>query len=471
MAISLVGTATNTGLDGSNVSLTLPVGTTTGDVVYVAYTTAATSDQNLSMVTSGYTELADLYSNDTEDTNLGAYRKVQGGSPDSTAQVTGGGGLNDGVAALCYVLRGVDTTTPEDATTTTATGTDSGRPDGASITTVTNGAWVLVLGGSSDDANTAIAPSGYTNLVAAPNGSDTNDTHVVGATKEVVTAGAENPAVFTGLASFNTSYSWAAATVAVRPGPTTISGTASITEAADTVSGTSTVALKGTASITEAADALSSAATILIKGAASPTEAGDTLSSTATLLIKGTLSATEAGDALTATGVLPIAGTLSVTEADDTLSADGVGQPITTGTLNLTEADDRLTATAALAIVGTVTITEAADTLTAAATIADAPPAGVFIRHGGIDERPELWRQERERKDDLRRIIDQAFAIANGEIDPVTLEPIPLPDFEGLALALRGAQEARDQADMETLLAAEVRRQEEEAIAVLLLAA
>lgn len=250
-----------------------------------------------------------------------------------------------------------------------------------------------------------------------------------------------------------------------------INGTLSVTEANDALSAIGAVALKATASITEATDTLSSAATLLVKGTGSVSEAGDTLSSAAALLIKGVLSATEAWDTLSAASILPITGTLSAAEADDTLSAQGAGQPVTTGSLDVTEADDSLSAAAALAVTGTVSVVEAADTLAATATIADAPPAPVFVHVGGDDPRLIYERKQREWQESLRRIIDQAWRIANGEIDPVTLQPIPPPDLESLATALELIQQARDQAALDAFVAEEASRQEEEAIAVLLLAA
>lgn len=166
-------------------------------------------------------------------------------------------------------------------------------------------------------------------------------------------------------------------------------GTASITEADDTVASAATLALKGTASITEAADTLVATATLALKGTASIAEAGDTLAATGTLALKGTASIAEADDTILATGALLIKGTLSVTEADDTLVAAGVGghfalvditeaddTVMATGTIaikgvvNITEANDSTSSAAAIAIIGTLSVTEASDTLFATGTLA-----------------------------------------------------------------------------------------------------
>lgn len=149
-----------------------------------------------------------------------------------------------------------------------------------------------------------------------------------------------------------------------------IAGTASITEAADTVTSSAKLAIKATASVTEAADTSTATGKLAIKATASITEGPDTVSSNGALDIKGTASVTEAADTLTATGVgtpAPIVGTANITEDADTVSASGV-LPIY-GVASVTEDDDTLASTgtvsAAPAITGTASITEAPDTVTA----------------------------------------------------------------------------------------------------------
>lgn len=170
-----------------------------------------------------------------------------------------------------------------------------------------------------------------------------------------------------------------------------ITGTASITEAGDTVSSTSTLAIAATLASSEAGDTVSSAATLALAASASITEAGDTVASTATLALAATaaiteagdslsstaaasiaavLAATEAGDASSATAALAIVANASITEAGDMLSATGVGVVTSTGTAAITEADDTAASVATLKIAGAAAITEAGDTTAAIATLA-----------------------------------------------------------------------------------------------------
>jgi hypothetical protein len=216
MAITLRGTAADSVINGANATVNLPAGTAQNDVVYAAFieSTAATN-LNLVMATAGYTELADLYADDVIDANLGVFRKRQGATPDSTAVADGSGVGADGVSLAVVVLIGVDTTTSEDATTTTATGISSPTPDPPSITTVTNNAWVIAIGGSTEP-DIPTAPTNYTNLIESNEPSEANPSNIMMATREIVSFGAENPGTFGGIVG-DMDDSWCAATVAVRP--------------------------------------------------------------------------------------------------------------------------------------------------------------------------------------------------------------------------------------------------------------
>ena len=217
MPISLRGTASNNASAGADVTVTLPGGIAKGDVVFAAYCEGGVlrPNQDMDMVTAGYTELADLFADDTLEANLGVFRKVQGVTPDTTAVFDGHGGSADGVAAAVVVLSDVDTVTPEDTATTTATGINDGTPDPPSITTVTAGAWVIAIGGSSAE-DVPTAPANYENLVTDLNAADAGKSSVMMATRLIASPTSENPGVF-GNIVVDITDAWAAATIAVRP--------------------------------------------------------------------------------------------------------------------------------------------------------------------------------------------------------------------------------------------------------------
>lgn len=206
MAITLVGTAEGQATNGAAISLTLPGGIAQNDlvVVYESHDGAALSG----MSTAGYTtNLTDT----AGSINQAVYWKFMGASPDATAALNTGTNSR-GHGAIAFVLRGVDTSTPIDATTTTASATST-NPDPASITTVTNGAWVLACAASLVADTSVTAPSGYSNQTDIDSNALTADVTIGVASKEITTAGAENPASWTTWSSA----AWKTATVALRP--------------------------------------------------------------------------------------------------------------------------------------------------------------------------------------------------------------------------------------------------------------
>lgn len=178
------------------------------DLVVVALFSSNTSDVDLSL--PGYAEVTDLYVNGTNDTNLGVFIKKMGSTPDTSVTLPN----LPGVIAAIYVLRGVDGTTPQDVTATTATKTNSGIPDPAAITTATDGAMILILCATRGSAGSFSPPSGYTNAIVKTNGSQT----VMIASKILTPAGTDNPGTWSGILFDQTSYTCASVTMALRPG-------------------------------------------------------------------------------------------------------------------------------------------------------------------------------------------------------------------------------------------------------------
>jgi hypothetical protein len=140
-----------------------------------------------------------------------------------------------------------------------------------------------------------------------------------------------------------------------------ITGTASITEGADTLVAAGAVAIAGTAAITEGPDTLSASGTVSITGTASITEAPDTLNASGAVAIAGTSGSTENPDTVSCGGAVAIGCAGAITEDPDTLNASGT-VPIT-GTASITEGADTLNGAGAVAIIGNASITENADTL------------------------------------------------------------------------------------------------------------
>jgi hypothetical protein len=162
---------------------------------------------------TGYTQLVGL-GDDFSSTSFYAYRKVLSAADSS---VVFAAGLNEfGNACTVVVLRGVNNTTPEDATTTTDTGTTSAI-ESPSITTATASAWVFTAYGSAISSPGNLAPSGYSDQIVITSHNDEVGCGV--ARKEIASPGVETPGQWD-----TNPVLWVAASIAVRPAAAGLSG-------------------------------------------------------------------------------------------------------------------------------------------------------------------------------------------------------------------------------------------------------
>ena len=208
MAITFVNSSIANAAGGAALSIAAPASILQDDVLYAFVTKQATGAWTIT--SSGWTQLVDQDSTGGGfSVNHEVWRKVMGASPDTSIDFSNTAAAKSG---LLIALRGVDTTTPEDATSTIAFSFSS-NPDSPSITTVTNGAWVLSGAGNGQNDASITSPTGYSNQVASPR----NNSTTVVATKEVTTAGAEDPSAWT---TWTNTGAWVAVSIAVRPAGT-----------------------------------------------------------------------------------------------------------------------------------------------------------------------------------------------------------------------------------------------------------
>jgi hypothetical protein len=224
MALEYVGGVSGSGgssdynIDLTSLSGGIDSSVQEGDLVIVAVGIARLGTANPGVVTSGYTEVANLFANDSRDTSFSVNWKVMGATPDTSVTVTGSGSISYPSVAVVHVWRGVDTTTPMDVTPTTATGTNSAIPDAPAITPVTTGAVVVTAGlasGTNED-HSVTAPTGYENQVNTSFRPATGSAIIGIASKAWSGAGAEDPAAWTDWET-STGESWCAVTMAIRP--------------------------------------------------------------------------------------------------------------------------------------------------------------------------------------------------------------------------------------------------------------
>lgn len=189
-----------------------------GDFVIVAFAASVgTAGATLSYRISGYTQQADLYSNDTEDTELQVGTKFMTATPDTSVTITGGSGnAAHAYMIAVHVWRNVDTGTPMDTAATTASGTNSLLVNPAAITPVTAGAQIIVVGAGAHTGGVDTYTAGYLSNFRT-NGSDDNDDVIIGIGSVAWTSGAYDPAAWTSSQADNVAFSWASATLALRP--------------------------------------------------------------------------------------------------------------------------------------------------------------------------------------------------------------------------------------------------------------
>jgi len=211
-----------TGNNSFNVNLTdltggLASSPAANDLVIVYYATGSSSDRDL--VVSDYTEIVELYANDSIDTNLAVAFKFMGVTPDTQCTLGGTGSTTESAVIAVQVWRGVNQTTPFDVTQTTAVGINSLLCNPPAITPTTSGA-IIVSGGAGAHNNqtaTTYSSSDLTSFITQGAVSTTGFKPTMGIGYHVWTSGSFDPAQFTFSSTDSTAYSWAAVTLALRP--------------------------------------------------------------------------------------------------------------------------------------------------------------------------------------------------------------------------------------------------------------
>lgn len=222
MPIQYVGGVTGTAPSGGSVTLSLTALTggidtaaRTDDLVIVSISHAGLTDATPGVSSpTGFTEVTELYANDSYDANLSVNYKIMGATPDTSVVTLSSATTTNSTAVTIHVFRGVGVN-PLDVTAVTTTGTNSILANPGAITPVTSGAWVYVVGAGSTPSGAAFSASYLTAPLSAV-GSDIYDAVILSGYVPNVT-GTYDPGAFTFAAADNTTYSWAAVTLALRP--------------------------------------------------------------------------------------------------------------------------------------------------------------------------------------------------------------------------------------------------------------
>lgn len=190
-----------------------------GDLVIVAFATGSTTDisYRISDGTTDYTQIADLFANDTYDTNLQVGYKFMDAEPDSTVRIPGGSGsANDAYTIAVHVWRGVDTTSPMDVTPVTLTQTNTALVNPPAITPVTTGAQILIAGAGAHSGGVDTYTASYLSNFLTVGNNDVNDSSI-GLGSIAWTGGTYDGAAWTFSQADSTSFSCASCVMALRP--------------------------------------------------------------------------------------------------------------------------------------------------------------------------------------------------------------------------------------------------------------
>ncbi len=188
-----------------------------GDIVLVFFGDGTLADKTIGVVTSGYTEIAELYVSDTYDANLSVSWKIMGATPDTNIEVSSSGGGDTTGAIIVHVFRGVDQTTPLDVTSTTRTGTNTGSVTPAAITPITTGSVIVIGGATGHNSGGAVTYSqSYLSNFLIRNPANPNIDLLMGAGHVAWTSGTYTPGIWT-MSTDRLSNSYATLTLALRP--------------------------------------------------------------------------------------------------------------------------------------------------------------------------------------------------------------------------------------------------------------
>lgn len=211
---------TNTGSVG--ITIARPAGLADDDVLYCIITKDWSGGAAWAL--SGWTRVAEQNTTAGRDGESAIMRKVISTASSEADEYTFTNGDSDprDVIALCFIVRGADTTTPEDVTTTESNGVDNDNPSSPSITPTTDGCLIIPV-----SCLFAAQNSGYVTWAAPTNYAINGPAQSYGTTSQevenCVASDIQVSAQATGAIAWNNTAvsnlaEWHTYTVAVKPG-------------------------------------------------------------------------------------------------------------------------------------------------------------------------------------------------------------------------------------------------------------
>ena len=191
------------------------------DVVILYVGVSYTTDLTITLASSGWTKVTELYANSTDDSNLAVFWKAMGSTPDTGVDVNYLTGGNAGAhIAWAHLLRNVDTTNPI-LNFTTATKTNGVLITPPSITTTEKDSWtshVMFMAhneGGGAKIYTNLTPTfdlGFTNGI---NAGGNDGAMAIGYTRTPISGTTVSPPQMEVTASFVDSTAYSATSIAL----------------------------------------------------------------------------------------------------------------------------------------------------------------------------------------------------------------------------------------------------------------
>jgi hypothetical protein len=346
VAISYVSGSNTTYASRTNTTVTAPASIANNDVMLAWIITAGASEAVNPTAPAGWTEIGTAIDvTDLASFNLEARCYIKVASSES-GNYTWTHTSSSSQGSIT-VYRGVDTTTPQDATSTANSGFATGVGNvstATGLTTVTNGAWIVFLGFDwADSSNNLSPPTGMTERLDV--------VLSYAATEEWATAGATGNRSHVDNSNIASNSRWGARLVALRPAGGTAynvvadAGSYSITgTAAGTLHGSVVSAAAGSYAITGTAAVLSRGLPV-VAGAGSYAITG-----TAAEVLTGRMVAAAAGS-------YAITGTAAGILKGRTLAADAGSYAITGSDAGLVHASLVGASAGSYSITGTAAVT------------------------------------------------------------------------------------------------------------------
>jgi hypothetical protein len=223
-----------------------------GDVVLVFYAIGSSGATNRgpTVTTAGYTNLANLFSNDTYETSFSCNYKQMGATPDTSVVVSATTSASYGGAIAIQVYRYCDSLFPIQAPANTATYLNTVRPTPPTITPwAIQSVAVLAGAGAHNGGNVSFSTTGLTSFISTGSPNVSADVSV-GAGFRVINSGSYSANQFTFPQTDATTFSAAGISVGLKPKPDTVVPTFVSYRAAGSASG-ATIALVAPVDIQE----------------------------------------------------------------------------------------------------------------------------------------------------------------------------------------------------------------------------